>query len=190
MPCSSDCYLKKRALWRNFCLYRHLDSTLQQKCKAAKNPDCNSGEKFNSRNHIAFLNPKIAITENRTNNLELIFYKFFNHWFYCFFQEGGCSAPVAAHAELNDGSLSILAGVWSLDGTEKLTHSMQVRRSSRVVLALLLGFSYFYCKGILTSKQGLLAPVPNGKFWNRARLIGLIHRASLESAGPQNSCHN
>jgi hypothetical protein len=33
---------------------------------------------------------------------------------------------VAAHAELKDGNLSILAGVWSLDGTEKLIENTQV----------------------------------------------------------------
>ena len=33
---------------------------------------------------------------------------------------------MAAHAELTDGSLSILAGVWSLDGKEKLTHEKKV----------------------------------------------------------------
>ncbi len=33
---------------------------------------------------------------------------------------------MAAHAELKDGNLSILAGVWSLDGTEKLIENTQV----------------------------------------------------------------
>ena len=41
-------------------------------------------------------------------------------------QEGGCSAPVAAHAELEDGNLSILAGVWSLDGSEQRIERIKV----------------------------------------------------------------
>jgi len=41
-------------------------------------------------------------------------------------QEGGCSAPVAAHAEIQDDNLSILAGVWSLDGSQKKLRTIQV----------------------------------------------------------------
>ncbi len=34
--------------------------------------------------------------------------------------EGGCSAPVGAYAEILDGKLSLLSGVFSLDGSEKV----------------------------------------------------------------------
>ena len=50
----------------------------------------------------------------------------------CFFpKEGGCSAPVAAHAELHGGHLSILAGVWSLDGSKTRIAASIVSRSAR-----------------------------------------------------------
>ncbi|TRY72376.1 hypothetical protein TCAL_04743 [Tigriopus californicus] len=34
--------------------------------------------------------------------------------------EGGCSAPVAAHAQVQEGVLSMKGGVWSLDGSDAL----------------------------------------------------------------------
>eukprot|EP00095_Tigriopus_kingsejongensis_P000609 maker-scaffold95_size379157-snap-gene-2.38 protein:Tk00609 transcript:maker-scaffold95_size379157-snap-gene-2.38-mRNA-1 annotation:"porphobilinogen deaminase" len=40
--------------------------------------------------------------------------------------EGGCSAPVAAHAEVMDGNLVLKGGVWSLDGQEKILHDISV----------------------------------------------------------------
>lgn len=41
--------------------------------------------------------------------------------------EGGCSAPVAAHAHINEeeGIISLEGGVWSLDGTENIREQMQ-----------------------------------------------------------------
>ena len=42
--------------------------------------------------------------------------------------EGGCSAPVAAHGEVEGSELSLRAGVWSLDGTKDLvmTHKKAI----------------------------------------------------------------
>lgn len=40
--------------------------------------------------------------------------------------EGGCSAPVAAHAEITDGgSLRLEGGVWSLNGEQELRADME-----------------------------------------------------------------
>jgi porphobilinogen deaminase len=50
-----------------------------------------------------------------------------------FYQEGGCSAPVAAHAEIQDDNLSILAGVWSLDGKQKILDTHQVNFSQNLL---------------------------------------------------------
>jgi porphobilinogen deaminase len=48
-------------------------------------------------------------------------------YIYIFEQEGGCSAPVAAHGEIQNGSLTIQAGVWSLDGSETRTERRVVK---------------------------------------------------------------
>uniref|UniRef100_A0A6A7G1I0 hydroxymethylbilane synthase n=1 Tax=Hirondellea gigas TaxID=1518452 RepID=A0A6A7G1I0_9CRUS len=40
--------------------------------------------------------------------------------------EGGCSAPVAATSKVGEWSITLKAGVWSLDGKEELTHEMTV----------------------------------------------------------------
>lgn len=48
--------------------------------------------------------------------------------------EGGCSAPVAAHAQLTDtGNLAILAGVWSLDGCQKRIKNHKVSLTNHSV---------------------------------------------------------
>lgn len=52
---------------------------------------------------------------------------------------------MAAHAELTDGSLSILAGVWSLDGKEKLTHEKKVRTYFVLVIQELSNLYYVAC---------------------------------------------
>ena len=39
--------------------------------------------------------------------------------------EGGCSAPVAAHAEVTGDSISLEGGVWSLDGKEERRERME-----------------------------------------------------------------
>ena len=42
--------------------------------------------------------------------------------------EGGCSAPVASHAEIvDDQELVVKSGVWSLDGTERLVMDIKVK---------------------------------------------------------------
>lgn len=41
--------------------------------------------------------------------------------------EGGCSAPVAAHAQVNDdGSIRMEGGVWSLDGKTEMREILEV----------------------------------------------------------------
>ncbi|KAK8406414.1 hypothetical protein O3P69_007234 [Scylla paramamosain] len=38
--------------------------------------------------------------------------------------EGGCSAPVAVHTKVTEDQLNLQGGVWSLDGSEELRHTM------------------------------------------------------------------
>ncbi|XP_071529405.1 porphobilinogen deaminase isoform X2 [Panulirus ornatus] len=38
--------------------------------------------------------------------------------------EGGCSAPVAIHTKVTENSVTLKGGVWSLDGSEELLHTM------------------------------------------------------------------
>ncbi|KAK8738012.1 hypothetical protein OTU49_004347 [Cherax quadricarinatus] len=40
--------------------------------------------------------------------------------------EGGCSAPVAVHTKVMEDSLTLKGGVWSLDGSEELVHTMTI----------------------------------------------------------------
>ncbi len=48
--------------------------------------------------------------------------------------EGGCSAPVAAHAAVDaDGVMTLDAGVWSLDGSTSLRKSVSARVSQHSV---------------------------------------------------------
>ena len=43
-----------------------------------------------------------------------------------FFQDGGCSAPLAAHARIFEKSLHIEGGVWSLDGKTFIKEKLEV----------------------------------------------------------------
>ena len=42
------------------------------------------------------------------------------------FKDGGCSAPLAAHAHVNDGKLHMDGGVWSLDGKTSVRKKVTV----------------------------------------------------------------
>ncbi|WP_151641386.1 hydroxymethylbilane synthase [Corynebacterium sp. 11A] len=45
--------------------------------------------------------------------------------------EAGCTAPVAAHAELSEGQLSLTAGVFALDGSAQLVHGAKGAAESK-----------------------------------------------------------
>lgn len=45
--------------------------------------------------------------------------------------EGGCSAPVAVESHVLDSVLHLTGGVWSLDGQQNVTQSMQVQLVDR-----------------------------------------------------------
>ena len=44
--------------------------------------------------------------------------------------EGGCSAPVAAHAEIKEDGICLEGGVWSLDGQEERREKMERKLES------------------------------------------------------------
>jgi hypothetical protein len=59
----------------------------------------------------------------------MFFYKRYQNQFYIF-QDGGCSAPVAAHANIENDKINIEAGVWSLDGTESIREVVSAQLDS------------------------------------------------------------
>ena len=51
-------------------------------------------------------------------------------YFIRYIAEGGCSVPVAVTTKVLDNSVCLEGGVWSLDGSQKLTSSRSVSFSS------------------------------------------------------------